>query len=228
MHRLNVRPSAGAGGGRDLLGARLELAHRAGGLRQHLDAAAAAARALGEVALDVRKLGVEPAGGLEQRLGQVQRSDLVERDARVVEQHGLARLGVERVERSGRSGDEHRGARAGGEAGLDDRAAGVVAAVDVVVLQRLGDERAVAGPVAGGQARGRVGREARGGSCAGGGLPGRLRGIDETEGHARVHRRPHRKPETPEKWGWGSRRASRSSSAPEDGPIRRPVRSLSR
>ena len=57
-----------AGGGGDAVDARLQVAHGAGGLRQHAHARALAARALGEVALDVGQLGVQALGGGEQRL----------------------------------------------------------------------------------------------------------------------------------------------------------------
>jgi hypothetical protein len=156
-----------AGRGGQALGPRLELAHRARDLRQHTDVGTA--RALGEVAFDVGQLRVEAARRLEQRLGgSTDRADLVQRDARVVEQHRLARLGLEGVERGRGGGDQRGRARARGQAGFDDGAAGLVAAMAVGGRERLADERAVTGPVAGGQAG------VRGGRATG------LGGIDET------------------------------------------------
>ena len=57
-----------ARGGGDAVDARLQVADGPGGLREHAHARALAARALGEVALDVRQLGVQALGGGEERL----------------------------------------------------------------------------------------------------------------------------------------------------------------
>ena len=166
------QPLGGAGGRGDALGPGLELADRAGGLRQHAHALAAPAGDLAEVALDVRKLGVQALGGLEEQLGGVQRAELVEGDARVVEQHRLARVDLQCVDRGAGGGRQDTGPGAGGQADLDDRTKGLVAAVDVGDRARLRDQRAVAGPVAGGQAGGRRRAERGGGNIVCGGRAG--------------------------------------------------------
>jgi hypothetical protein len=129
--------------------ARRELAHRARRLRQHARVAPAAVHARAQVAVDVRELRVEPTGA-EERLGAPQRAGLEAGDARVVEQHGLARLALERVDGGPGGRDQRGGVGPGGEAGLDDRTARRVAAVGVADVGRPGPGGAIAGPVAGG------------------------------------------------------------------------------
>jgi hypothetical protein len=100
----------------------------------------------------VRELGVEATGGLEERLGRLQRAELVEGDACVVQEDRLARLDLERIEGAG--GDRHhqRRDRGGGgvrpaqllQAQLEQRAAGLVRAVVVRLLRALGEQLAVA------------------------------------------------------------------------------------
>jgi hypothetical protein len=177
------------------LDARLQLAGRAGRLRQDAHARALAALALGEVALDVGQLRVEPLGGPEERRGRLDGPELVEDDARVVEQDRLARLGLQDVDGDGGRGHEDRGVRALAEGELDQGPARLVAAMGIGDLVGLGGHRAVAGPVAGGQARGGGGDEAVGGDGLVRGRAGGFGGIDETEGHVPVHRRG---PEIPE------------------------------
>jgi hypothetical protein len=186
--------TCGAG---DAIDARLQLAHRAGGLRQHAHAGALAARALGEVALDVGQLGIQAGGGGEERLGGAHGPELVEDDARVVEQHRLARVGLQHVD--GNSGGGHQGGRVGAraEAELQQCATCLVAAMGIGDLTGLGGHGPIAGPVARGQARGCGGDQAGGGDSLVRGRAGGFRGIDETEGHECVHRRAPGNPESP-------------------------------
>ena len=139
MHRLMVRPSAGraAAAMRSTRGCRSRTGPAACG--QHAHARALAARALGEVALDVGQLGVQALGGAEQRLGGLDGSELVEDDARVVEQDRLARLGLEHVD-GGRGGgqQDRRGSSPCCRRELEQRAARLVAAVGIGDLAGLG------------------------------------------------------------------------------------------
>jgi hypothetical protein len=140
MHRLSRSPSTGRARSAQAL-------------------ARAAARDLSEVALDVGHRVVEPAAGAEQLLGGIERAELVQRHAEVVEQHRLARLRLEQLERAARDREEElrhvlrRCAGGGGEALLDQSAAGLVAAVRVVELGGEGEQRPVALQVAGDEAR---------------------------------------------------------------------------
>jgi hypothetical protein len=65
----------------------------------------------------VRQRAVQALGGAEQRLGGGVGAQLVQRDARVVEEQRLARLGLERVEGRGGDGGEALGDGLGGLAG---------------------------------------------------------------------------------------------------------------
>ena len=217
-----------AGGSGDPIDARLQVAHGTRGLGHDAHALALAARALRQVALDVGQLGVQALRGGEECRRGLHGPELVEDDARVVEQHRLARVGLEHVHRGGGGRHQRGDGRALAQAELEQRAARLVAAMGIGDLAGLGDDRAVAGPVAGGQASGRGGDEAGGGDGLVRGRAGGCRGIDETEGHECVDRRRPANPECPrppQKWGWDTGRPSNCSSAPSTEPIRRPVRS---
>ena len=190
-----MRPSAGRRGGGDAVDAGLQVAHGAGGLRQHAHARALAARALGEVVLDVGKLGVQALGGGEERLRGLDGSELVEDDAGVVEQDRLARVGLKHVDGGRRGGQQDRGARALAQGELEERAARLVAAVGIGDLAGLGAEGAEPGPVGGGEACGGGGDQAGGGDGLVRGRAGGFGSIDETEGHVSVHRPAPKIPE---------------------------------
>ena len=103
---------------------------------------------------------------LEHRVGGVEAPQLVQGDAGVVEQHRLARLGLERVDRrrwrrpgSGAWPGVRRRVARGGEALLDQAHAGVVARLRIGVLAGAGEQRLVAVEVVGAQVRARLGAE---------------------------------------------------------------------
>ena len=183
----------GAGAAGHALGVGLEAAQRRDDRARQArdDAVAAPAGDLVEVALDVGEVRIEPARGLEERLGAGERAQLVEGDAGQVEQERLARLLVEDRQPLGGHGDEDRGdlldgAARGGEAGLQELLADGVAAVDVGLAGRVAEERAVAGEVAGGQQLAGALGELGG---AGAGARGGVLGLGEAQRHGvRRHR----------------------------------------
>ena len=144
------------------------------GRRSTRGARAHPARDLLHVLGHVRQRGVEAARGLEERLGGRQAPELVERDAGVVQQHGLARLLLEDRDEGLGHGEVADGRTAalaarGGEALLHEQATQAVARVAVVRGGRLGEERAVAREVPRAKERVGPGRdlERRGGGGCG-------------------------------------------------------------
>ena len=160
-----------ARGGGDALAARGQVAHRGadgGRERRRLQARAAAGLELVEVVRHVREIRVQPARGLEEALGRAQLAELVEGDARDVQEAGLARLGLEQLDGAARD-DGHRAGEDGQVGGrlvqtdLEECQPGLVAAVDVLDVVGAREERGVRVDVARGQCGARL--EAELGAC---------------------------------------------------------------
>nr|WP_230316178.1 hypothetical protein [Conexibacter sp. W3-3-2] len=201
-HAQRERQALGGTGARgDAAGALVERAQRGGdGGRQAGHAGepgGLAAGDLAQVAGGVRQLGVEPQRGLEQAGGGAQRPELVERDARPVEQQRLARVVLEQLERRVGDGGEHGrddGDRRAVDAqsGLQERGARLPAAVRVLDVRGLAEQAPVGGDVAAREQRLRARDEQRGGCRArlrngrqrDTGPLGRIGRGREAEGHA--------------------------------------------
>ena len=196
MHRLSVRPSAGraAASMRSTRGCRSRIRPAAWASTR----TPARLRRVHSARLrsTLGSSGSRRCAAREQRRRGLDGAELVEDDAGVVEQDRLARVGLEHVDSDGGGGHQRAAASEPlAQAELQERAARLVAAVGVGDLAGLGDDRAIAGPVAGGQAGGRGRDEAGGGDGLGRGRAGGFGGIDETEGHGCVHRRGPGNPE---------------------------------
>jgi hypothetical protein len=173
---FSARPWSGGSASAMLRGQRREQVH----LRL------AAAGDVLDVALHVRKLGVEAEGGAEELLGRLEGAQLVERDAQQVQQDGLTGLLLEGGHQPAHQAQvERRGGLvrhvAGGvEGGLDQDPARAEAAVDVGDARGVGPESVVAVEVLRADARGSQLGEL--GRSAAVGLGSRL-GCGEAESH---------------------------------------------
>ena len=179
-----------ARGGGDAVDARLQLAHEPAAWARTRTPARLRRVHSARLRSTLGSSGSRRWAAVNSALAALRAPELVEDDARVVEQHGLARVGLEHVDRGGGGGQQVGGTvERFAQPSLQQRAARLVAAVGIGDLAGLGDDRAVAGPVAGGEAGWPRRDEAGGGDGLVRGRAGGFGGIDETEGHVLVHRR---------------------------------------